>query len=297
MSRLEDTLAALLPGTSARRARRPASLALRLAGVTVLLTGLEEPFHRLLARRFAGWTAEPAGGSAIRVALSWLPGGFRVPSLGRDEEYRLEEGELLLGRASVAEGVGGPAVRAAVAADPALAGQEVENVLRLAVAARLLQEGGLLLHAGAVALGDGALVFPAASGTGKSTLVRELAGAGFEPLGDDMAALCEGPEGWSVEPLPCTGEETLRGRPGPRPLRGVHPLSRGRGPVLEVLRGAEAAAAVGHQVLGLALFPALAERALATTARLAAAVPVERLRRSRNDTTPGLLRRRHGGRP
>ncbi len=294
MNRLETTLATLVPGMVPRRPAGTDCIVLRLAGVTVLLTGLEEPFITLIRTRFAGWLAQRGDEAAVRLDLSWLPGEYHIPLLGRDEEYRLEGDGLLLGRASVADGVGTPGIRAAVAARPEVAGQEVENVLRLAVAAHLLQEGGLLLHAGAVALEGAGLVFPAASGTGKSTLVRELLLAGFEPLGDDMAAVRPGPQGWTVEPLPFTGENDLRGRPGPRPLRAVHPLAQGSGPRLEGLSGAAAAAAVAHQVLGLALFPGLAEPALATTARLAAEVPVERLHRFRSDATPELLRSRHG---
>ena len=273
-------------------------LELEIAGITIGIEGLPARAARPLADRFGAWTASSGNPAGLTVRTLWLPGSFRDPDLGRDEEYRLEDGRTLRGRASVAVGLPGPVIEAAVADDPNVVGQEIENILRLALAARLLGGGGLLLHAGAAALGRGAVVFPAPSGTGKSTLVRELAGEGIEPLGDDMAALVlSRDQEWTVRPVPFTGEPSLRGRPAARPLLAVHPLRRGRGPRLEPLAGAPAAAAIAGQTLGLTLFPNLAARGLATVARLAAAVPVESLHRGVGDDAAGLLRRRHGEAP
>lgn len=56
-------------------------------------------------------------------------------------------------------------------------------------AIRALGSRYLLLHAGAVAHRECALLLPGASGSGKSTLVAALVGAGLSYLGDDVAAL------------------------------------------------------------------------------------------------------------
>jgi len=294
---LTDAVRRIAPDTPFLTPLRPGTgrLGLAIAGIGLVVEGLHDEAHALLSGRFAGWTRTEDGAAAIRIQVSWLDAPYRDPGLGREEEYRLEDGGLLRGRASVATGLGGPVVEAAVARDPALLGQEIENVLRLVVAGRLLATGGLLLHAGAVAIGPGAVAFPAASGTGKTTLVRELAAAGLEPLGDDMVALLPDAGRWALHAVPFTGERTLRGRSGARPILAVHPLRRGPGPRLEPLTGATAAAALANQALGLALFPEPADTGLATAARIARSVPVERLHRSLGDDAAGLLRTRHGG--
>ncbi len=267
-----------------------------LAGLSVTLSGLTRTARTLVASRFEGWSprAEFVPTHTLSIVLSWLPPSFRIPELGREEEYRLLDRTVLLGRGSVAVGLGSPRIEVAVSSDPVMIGQEIENVLRLAVAHHLLGSGGLLLHAGAVTLGSGALVFPAASGTGKTTLVRDLSAAGFSPLGDDMTAVLPGPNGWTVRPLPFTGERSLMGDSRPRRLVAVHPIQRGPGPRLAPLSGAHAVAALANQTLGLALYPDLSSLGLETASRITATVPIERLFRSLGDDAASLLRERHG---
>ncbi len=294
---LTEAVRRIAPGVPLPDAAPPDAgrLGLAIAGIGLLVEGLSDEAHALLSGRFAGWTRMTDHAAPIRIHVSWLDAPYRDPGLGREEEYRLEDSGLLRGRASVATRLAEPVVEAAVARDPAFIGQEVENVLRLVVAGRLLASGGLLLHAGAAALDQGAVVFPAASGTGKTTLVRELQTAGLEPLGDDMVALLPGTNGWTVHAVPFTGERTLRGRSKPLTLLAVHPLRRGPGPRLEPLTGGVAAAALANQTLGLALFPEFADTGLATAARIVRSVPVERLHRSLGDDAADLLRIRHGG--
>jgi len=293
---LARTVEGVVPGSGRALRDGPTGAVLRLAiaGVPIELHGLDETAGTILERRFSGWGGAETGPPGATLRLSWLPARYRDPELGREEEYRLDGGRVLRGRASVAGDPASHVVEAAVAADPALLGQEIENILRLVVAERLLRAGALLLHAGAVAVPGGAVAFPAASGTGKTTLVRELSAAGLEPLGDDMVAVAPGDGSWMLRPVPFTGERSLRGAPGPRPLLAIHPLRRGAGPRLHRLSGARAAAALANQTLGLALFPEHGAAGLETAALLAAAVPVETLERSLGDDAAALIRTRHG---
>lgn len=100
----------------------------------------------------------------------------------------------------------------------------LENVLRPVLAARLLAGGGLLIHSAAV---DGC-VFPSPSGGGKSTLARMALSAGLPVLSDDLNALVRGAGGWTIVPLPFTGdlaEEDLSTIP--QPLRAIVALEKG----------------------------------------------------------------------
>ncbi len=62
-------------------------------------------------------------------------------------------------------------------------------------------EWSAFLHAGVAASGESCVVFPAATGSGKSTLSAALAHAGLQLLTDDMAAL-HGPSGFTAA-APC----------------------------------------------------------------------------------------------
>ncbi|MEH6587319.1 MAG: hypothetical protein V7720_12220 [Halioglobus sp.] len=61
-------------------------------------------------------------------------------------------------------------------------------------------QGRLVLHGSAVASPDGALVFLAPSGTGKSTVASFLAGVGFPLLSDDAVTLLPGNVSTQVQP-------------------------------------------------------------------------------------------------
>ena len=272
------------------------TLGLLLAGIPVTVHGLTDRAAAIVRRRFARWTAPaPGAGRALLLELSWVDASYRNDALGRDEELRIDRGGLVLGRASAGVWRRDGHLEAVLADDPAWLGQEIENLLRLAVARHLLARGGLLLHGASALLGGGAVVFPAASGTGKSTLARELEAAGIETLGDDMAAVVPDGDGWCVHALPFTGEAREHRRPGAYPLRAIHPLHRGAGPRFEPLEPGAAAGAIAAQTLGLGAFPALSAAGLRTAAAVTTAVPVERLVRRKGDAAPAALLARHGG--
>ncbi|HYC62218.1 MAG TPA: hypothetical protein VEK79_21890 [Thermoanaerobaculia bacterium] len=99
--------------------------------------------------------------------------------------------------------------------EPAEFSGVVENVLRPLLAARLLANGGLLVHSAAA---DGYL-FAGRSGAGKSTVARLALDAGRAVLSDDLNAIMRVdasaerrrgtpalPSGFLLEPLPFTGD-------------------------------------------------------------------------------------------
>jgi hypothetical protein len=110
----------------------------------------------------------------------------------------------------------------------------LENVLRPILAARLLANGGLLVHSASV---DGWL-FPSPSGGGKSTIARMGLDAGWPVLSDDLNAI---DATGTIVPLPFTGdldEDVLCKTP--MPIRGIVALEKGDREAVRPLPLAEA---------------------------------------------------------
>jgi hypothetical protein len=128
-----------------------------------------------------------------------------------------------------------------------------ENFLRVLVAYRLLELGGVVLHSAGVAAGsgkggneEGAFLFLGPSGAGKTTLSRLSEAAGHRVLSDDLNALLPGAAGTgeaTVVKLPFTGDlgDRRQGRAGdaPLPLRGLLRLEKGPAPALRPLSPGE----------------------------------------------------------
>jgi len=166
----------------------------------------------------------------------------------------------------VAEGDGLERVTVEIVGQPAPAGPEygLRQFLRYFVTEALLARGGMALHAAAAARPVGASVFLAASGGGKTTLVRNHAGA--DALADDIALIVPGRGGPWVVPSPFPGREGLPapGRAAPLarlvdlvkgPPAGCHPLPPAEAVALLVLRAKvpDAAMPVRERVLDAAL--------------------------------------------
>jgi hypothetical protein len=104
----------------------------------------------------------------------------------------------------------------------------LDSLLRVLWSMFLSLEGGALIHACGLRHGDGALVFPGRSESGKTTLARKMA----EPddvLSDEMVALRRGDDGqWRAHGTPFWGD-FARGGVSMRswPLRGVGFLKQG----------------------------------------------------------------------
>jgi hypothetical protein len=105
------------------------------------------------------------------------------------------------------------------------------NLVRAALAWRMLSRGGALLHAAGIVLDGRAFVLVGRAGSGKSTWARLAAGAGATVLSDDLVMLDRA--GTAVEALGAPFRSTHRETAGP----GRWPL----GAVLFPARGGEAA--------------------------------------------------------
>lgn len=143
----------------------------------------------------------------------------------------------------------------------------------------LAGRGGLLVHAaGAIGGGGRAVLFPGASGAGKTTLTRVLGGdAGWRFLSDDRMVVRAGRDGpiaaWGT---PWPGDAGVA-VPAGAPLGSVCLLAHGRRTRLRALPAREALAAL-LQVVSVPWYePALADGALDSLERVIREVPVTRL--------------------
>jgi hypothetical protein len=231
------------------------AVTLDVAGGPYRLFGLDAGRAAAAERAFAGFlldgaTAEP--GVAVRF--------FR----GRPEEFRQIDTRGWLYALDFAHTPGqvrvaGLGFMATLAWNPALGaacwtaenGPEFagvcENVLRIAVAYRLLEMGGVLLHSVGLADRGEASVFFGRSGAGKTTLAGLAAGHGIAVLSDDLNALvpATGDQPPRVVALPFAGDFRSAGL-----RRGAYPLCR-LGRLVKAERDALAALADAEALSGL----------------------------------------------
>ncbi|WP_282041733.1 hypothetical protein [Halomonas alimentaria] len=198
--------------------------------------------------------------------------------------------------------------------DPGLA--YMVNILLLGhvMACYLERQGILALHAGAIVVGDRAVLLAGDKGAGKSTLVSSMVAAGFPLMADDIAALEERSGRFycrSAFPLVKLTSEQLERfvkrqasayprfhpgsnklsvpvadlgsfYPGTRPVGAIYLLDRANdcSPVIETLSPARAVVELArHSFLGhiLEATPLLRDR-FTHLVRVARAIPVKRLR-------------------
>lgn len=155
------------------------------------------------------------------------------------------------------------------------------------------------LHAGAAAIGDGAVVVAAASGGGKTTLVAELVERGARLVADDVAAVES--DGDTVVVHPGPGLMSVRDDAGPPlrrvareprslPLRAVVLLRRGDGARRLALREVppDPRVLLGSTFNAAWRTPERLERQFDVCAQIAASVPVLDLA-APSDVTPPRL--------
>ncbi len=133
-------------------------------------------------------------------------------------------------------------VALALSGDPAEDGFIIRSFLRFFIAETLVRTGGVALHAGAVARPEGAAVFLAKSGGGKTTLVRRFGQDGG--LGDDFVVVARNGGRFVVIPSPVAGREGTAVRGRAAPLWRVCDLVKGKATRVEAMRGPEQVAAI-----------------------------------------------------
>lgn len=196
-------------------------------------------------------TATLAGPTGARdTVIEWRQ-ARRTPArrrglvvLGRfgDGEWRVRyAGRFVRWRAS-GEDLRRVRVALALSGDPAEDGFAVRSFLRFLIAETLVRTGGVALHAGAVARPEGAAVFLAKSGGGKTTLVRRFGRDGG--LGDDFVVVARDGGRFVVFPSPVAGREGTAVRGRTAPLWRLCDLVKGKATRVEAMRGPEQVAAI-----------------------------------------------------
>jgi hypothetical protein len=217
---------------------------LQLPGGPFLVRGINDEQRASLVDRFGELASPPsdAEGFVIDVFRA-APSDFREIDT-RGWEYALDfEGDSLAGMRLMARlGADRAAIWTSVTAVNELWSM-VENVLRPLVARRLLASGGLLLHSAAVSVGGRGVVFAGPSGAGKSTIASLALAAGHPVLSDDLNALMPDGDGFTLMPLPFTGDlERAQVSSEPAPLRAIVRLEKGDAEALRPMPRGEAVA-------------------------------------------------------
>jgi hypothetical protein len=149
-----------------------------------------------------------------------------------------------------------------------------DNWLRVILAYRMLELGGVLIHSAAAAGSQGAFLFFGHSGAGKSTISRLNLEAGRPILGDDLNACLWSGNEVTVERIPFAGDFGKRTEdPGPRTLLRLLRLRNGSPPALSALRPAEALATLVACCPFVNADPLRGGRLLDNLERLVARVP------------------------
>ncbi len=183
---------------AALRATFPGSL--RAAGAAAAATGSGPlPIPILLLRAAAAeFLAVDTRGWDYALDFDWAPAAVRLAGLGLAGriDWRPELGGALWTHEDGGERFPGV----------------FENFLRVLVAYRLLDLGGVVLHSAGVVRDGAAFLFLGRSGAGKTTVARLSQAQGAEVLSDDLNALCAGGgagtagAGCAVLKLPFTGD-------------------------------------------------------------------------------------------
>lgn len=153
-----------------------------------------------------------------------------------------------------------------------------ENLLRVLVAHRVLEAGGVLLHSAAVATAEGAWLFVGRSGAGKTTLSRLSLVAGYEVLSDELNTLWPSGGVVRLERMPFAGDLGQTG--GQRrafPLVAGFALRQGVEPRREPLSRAAAIAELAAAAPFVNIDPYRVERLFENLERLCDSHPLEAL--------------------
>ncbi len=252
-----------------------------------LVRGLTPGQEARIARHFADVQAEAGaqGQAVVEVTLRRAePGAFREVRL---LEYRfdLESDE----RAVRVAGLGfmallEPGERRRVSiwipeAEPADLETIVSNLVRVAVAYRLLARGGAMIHSACVAKAGRAHLLLGHSGAGKSTISALAAAEGITVLSDDVNVVERRADGFVVSRMPFAGDFGRTRVEGPPrvPLAALYRLEKGPAVRVRPLGQVETAGLLVSCAPFVNADPACGEQLLSTAIALAATVPCRAL--------------------
>lgn len=263
----------------------PLHLELSLAGFDVHVTLPDPSEAEHIEARFGAYRAPARCSHPIELRIEYadglpLPQPPEVPWPGA--RGRIEPGGTLVferhgivfrydpQRRSGVATVTGPRVAGLM---PLVAPTSIDTPLRLLLSYELPRAGGLLLHASGYGDERGAVVFPAASGGGKTTTANKLPPT--HVLSDDQVALRLAEGRWLAYALPFVGMFAHATVPRIVPLRALTLLAKASAPSLERLRPAVALSRLMSCAPYFVVHDSAGLRALLSHAqRLASEVPV-----------------------
>jgi hypothetical protein len=278
----------------ARRAGEPwgdRGLTVDLPGGPYRLTGLSAAQEQGAREAFGAFCAPENGGGGVEVRFfAAAPGDFRpVDTRGWEYELDVDHGPRavrlaglgLLARIDWTEAGCAGAVWSSEEGErfPGIC----ENFVRVLLAYRLLELGGVLLHSAGVVDRGRAVLFLGRSGAGKTTAAGISLASGREVLSDDLNAVLpggrEGARGApSVARLPFAGDlRRAEAGAGAFPLRAVLRLEKSAAAALAPLSPALVAATLLACSPYVNADPHRREALLEVLERLARAIPARRL--------------------
>lgn len=160
------------------------------------------------------------------------------------------------------------------------------NLVLAALACRLPERGGLLVHAAGIVIDGRAFVLVGAEGSGKTTWAGLSGASGARVIGDDLLIVEEG----HLLATPLRAELATEATKGRFPLAGILVPAHAPSPSLEPLPRLAAAAALAANLPYVSDLPVAAIEAGALVSFLVDRVPCFRLGFSRTDAGEGLLR-------
>ena len=205
-------------------------------------------------------------------AAAYRPKAMQASLGAESARYRLPEGELVIER--------GQAARVRLARDlPERRDYfTLLNLLRAAIAWRLPDRGGAMLHAAGLVLDERAVLLVGSEGSGKSTWARAGERAGAHVISDDVVLVDGAAAGFEVLGAPLRSDHRGPQRPGRWPLAALLFAEHGAPPRLRpasrLLTRARLASNLPFLAEGLESDP----RVAAVLERLVARAPAAELR-------------------
>jgi hypothetical protein len=266
---------------------------LDLSGVTVVVSGLPDRIAERLRGSWAPFLRRDVADVPIEVAVTAPEARDDDAPFGAKRVRATVEGEraqFTIPEGTVVVGPSGPIAIDLAATTTGKQSFAVVNLVLAALAWRLPQLGGALLHAAGIVLDGRAFLLVGAEGAGKSTWT-ELAGrAGAGVLSDDVVLVLEGPSGFDAIASPFRAPMDRPVLVGRWPVGGILGASHAATARLHeeppMIVRARLAANMPYAVEGLGGHPAVGR----VLDRLAAAVPHRRLAFAPDPSFISLLR-------